>query len=348
MAYQFLVNQTPATAAVAMWNLVDHLVNTLTSNNWTKTKDSDGTTYSSSGTQVTGGGSGANGLDNSRAWIVINQPGSVGSVGRSFCVQRNTTTGANTSYLWRIKYSRAAGFVGGTPSATQVPSATDEEIVLGGGTDASPSFQAWSNVSSDGGFRQNIVADNAAPGTGSGGGFITFGWANGTGNTALAFGLEPLLSTASADTDPYILHINPNKSTTQDRAWMKEYLYYSGSDRQLAGWYGATFYQADSNYPGLYASGQAVYVAAGAMDCWDGIYNTGLNLDSNSDAYPLSIWYWNYTTEGPRWKGLCTMTRAVVQLNRATGDLANIGGSKDGVIVGNCMLPWDGSSTPTV
>lgn len=41
---------------------------------------------------------------------------------------------------WRIKYSARAKFTGGTPSATQTPSATDEQIILGGGTDASPTF----------------------------------------------------------------------------------------------------------------------------------------------------------------------------------------------------------------
>lgn len=40
----------------------------------------------------------------------------------------------------RLKVSPRAGFVGGTPSPTQVPSATDEAVFWGGGTDASPIF----------------------------------------------------------------------------------------------------------------------------------------------------------------------------------------------------------------
>jgi hypothetical protein len=40
--------------------------------------------------------------------------------------------------LWRVKYSTAAGFVGGSASANQVPSATDEVVMYGTGSDSSP------------------------------------------------------------------------------------------------------------------------------------------------------------------------------------------------------------------
>ena len=42
----------------------------------------------------------------------------------------------------RLKVSPRAGFTGGSPSATRVPSATDERVVRGGGTDASPTYTA--------------------------------------------------------------------------------------------------------------------------------------------------------------------------------------------------------------
>lgn len=42
----------------------------------------------------------------------------------------------------RITYSPRLGFVAGSPSTTQVPSATDGQLVYGGGTDASPTFAA--------------------------------------------------------------------------------------------------------------------------------------------------------------------------------------------------------------
>ncbi len=65
------------------------------------------------------------------------------------------------SDYWYVKYSRAAGFTGGAPSATQVPTATDQQVVTGAGPDASPLF---TQISTDGGaINYNIVVDNAAP-----------------------------------------------------------------------------------------------------------------------------------------------------------------------------------------
>lgn len=55
--------------------------------------------------------------------------------GRQWCWQR---VGAGV----RIKYSRSAGFVTGA-APTQTPSATDEQTIRGGGTDASPSGTNW-------------------------------------------------------------------------------------------------------------------------------------------------------------------------------------------------------------
>jgi hypothetical protein len=126
MAYVFTVNQSPATGSLAMWNFVAALI----AQGWTKLADSDGTTYSNVGTQVTGGNAGAHGLGNQYAWVVLRDPSGAG--GREYCIQN---TFSNNLY-WRIKYSQSAGFVGGAPSATQVPSATDETVPFGSGTDA--------------------------------------------------------------------------------------------------------------------------------------------------------------------------------------------------------------------
>ena len=68
-------------------------------------------------------------MANTSAWFRISNPDGV-----EYVCQR----GIN-NLQWRVKVSPTVGFTGGSPGATQVPSATDEGIVLGGGTDASPS-----------------------------------------------------------------------------------------------------------------------------------------------------------------------------------------------------------------
>lgn len=97
---------------------------------WTTTKSSDGTTYDATGDQITTGTSGAGGMLNNHAWYVVRDPGSR----RQVCVQNNTSGSV------RVKMSELAGFVGGSPSATRVPSATDEQVLYGAGTDASPTY----------------------------------------------------------------------------------------------------------------------------------------------------------------------------------------------------------------
>lgn len=75
-------------------------------------------------------------IDNAnKPWIRLLFPD-----GSEHCIQYNGSTGV------RWKYSHAAGFIGGSPGATQVPSAADEGLVLpataSAGTDAAPQFKA--------------------------------------------------------------------------------------------------------------------------------------------------------------------------------------------------------------
>lgn len=116
----------PATGAVAMWAVIA----TIVAAGGSVLADSDGTTYNASGGQVTSGASSAGGLGNTNAWVRVRTVG-----GHEFTIQRGTT-----NLVWRIKYSQSAGFSGGTPSASQTPTATDQAIRCGGGTDASPTF----------------------------------------------------------------------------------------------------------------------------------------------------------------------------------------------------------------
>jgi hypothetical protein len=116
MAYTFSVNNTPSTNAVAMYQLVAALM----SAGWLKMMDSDGTTYSSTGVQVTHGGTGTGGLGNTSSWVRLQSPptngGAIVNQTRELTIQRGTT-----DVLWRIKYSAYGNFTGGVPTATATP-----------------------------------------------------------------------------------------------------------------------------------------------------------------------------------------------------------------------------------
>lgn len=130
MTFSYNVNQSPSTGAVAIYNLKELLKTA----GWVVKSSSDATTYNSTGDQISSGASGANGLANTSAWFRIQCP-SMGGVTRELCFQK----GGNNQ-TWRIKYSYSAGFIGGSPGATRVPSASDEQFILGGGTDAAPTY----------------------------------------------------------------------------------------------------------------------------------------------------------------------------------------------------------------
>ena len=196
MSLQFNVNLTPTTGSVAIYNLKAWLI----AQGWTVPRSSDGTTYNSTGDQISSGNTGANGLANNNAWFVAQMPLANG-VNRQLCFQRGTT-----NLVWRIKYSYSAGFTGGTPGATQTPSATDEEVMYGAGTDAAPTFTTM--FPTDGTYHQNIAAQNTSPY-----GFwhmcYTAGLSSGASNQAprSVMMLDPLVSGSypTGDIDPYVL-----------------------------------------------------------------------------------------------------------------------------------------------
>ena len=171
---------SPASGAVA----VDALIDTLLSAGWRITRWSDATTY----TDATGaplavnpygsGGSGAGNLGNTSAWFTVRAPDS----SREWLFQRGASDAA-----WTINRS-AAGFVGGSPAATTLPTATD----------ATALFTAASAFTATPG-RLFISADDADD----------YGWRlmcipSGGGNVLTLLADVPLDSPDPADTDPYL------------------------------------------------------------------------------------------------------------------------------------------------
>jgi hypothetical protein len=188
---QWINGDSPATGGVALYSVYSMLLLTGAA----KVKDSDGATYSSSGAQVTSGGTSTNGLNNTSAWMVVRL-----NDNREYCYQRGST-----SSVWRIKYSAVSGFSGGSPGATRVPSAADEATVLGGGTDASPTYSAlWTadttyklyagaGTATDGLWVATVIISNGAP---SGG-----------------FWHDPVTGARAADTDPVVNYLSSHGSS---------------------------------------------------------------------------------------------------------------------------------------
>lgn len=108
------LNITPATCSAAAF----FLKRLLKVQGWTVPVSSDGTTYNASGDQITSPLSGSNGMDNASAWFVIVHP----DTKHSFCLQRNSATGVNTSYMWKVLYNYQSGtWSGGTATNPPVP-----------------------------------------------------------------------------------------------------------------------------------------------------------------------------------------------------------------------------------
>ena len=125
MAKVASVNNLPATGGEAMF-----IVKTVAvSAGWSITRSGDGLAlFSNVGDILTTGVSGAGGLGNTNAWFEMRDPASR----VCFTFQRITGT------TWRAKYTETGAFAGGTPGISRTGTATDEQVLYGAGTDASP------------------------------------------------------------------------------------------------------------------------------------------------------------------------------------------------------------------
>lgn len=186
MALVYSSNQQPTTSADAFYRLITHLV----SAGWTVAAAGDGlSAYSPlDGTAVTSSGSGANGFNNTNAWIFIKMPGS--NRGFVFIVTSSTNV--------TIRYFGPSTSVTNTPSATTAPTST---------TTNAAAQDLVSNVAYVGTLnRVNYWADNTAPY-----GFGMHGWDT-SGVPTFHFILEALQANTyhPLNQDPYIMMVFPN------------------------------------------------------------------------------------------------------------------------------------------
>jgi hypothetical protein len=319
MAFSFDTNSSPANGSLCVFKIRT----TLLTATWTTPKDSDGTTYSSSGTQLTGGNSGANGLANTNAWFVVRDPNST----RSFSFQRGSS---NT--LWRVKYSKAAGFVGGSPGATQTPSATDEQIVVGGGTDASPTFATM--LGTDGTQRFNMVAGDST--VGYGWWWDAFPVGNATSGTHYGMMLDVMAagSFPAADTDPAVVAVIAN--TWQDL--------YALSGTLTHAFLSSTAWQQ------IYAGTIVNFITAVTLfPAYQAGQGAGTNpFSSKDDGLPVP-WVRDAVKTAPSgYKGFSGMIKWAGTFRANYDTVSTTGtGSKDKIWINGILFPWDGSS-PTI
>lgn len=336
MAHSFNVNSVPATGALAIYSLLS----TLLAATWTKPQDSDGTTYSSSGAQVTGGAAGTNGLANTSAWFVVRDPNSA----RSFSFQRGTT-----NLLWRVKYSRAAGFSGGSPAAAVTPSASDEVVLLGGGTNASPTYGTL--LSADGSYRFNVCACDTTLG---------YSWYWHLFPAGDATGVQrgmflDVMTTGSfpvGDIDPAVVFVPTNVSGTIFSGYFTEGLGYYGSPGGMANaWFGTV---PDWRNVFAFSIAESTRSTMVAPVNTTGVHGCGTNAySSKDDILPVPWGRTVNTALSPGgapygFKGFGQLFKMSTKF-RANYDTLSVASAsaKDYIWISGMVLPWNGS-TPSI
>lgn len=188
----------PITGTLCMWQFIAAMI----AAGWTKPADSDGTTYSAVGAAVSSGAAGAGGLANTGAWVRLRSPDGM----REYVWQRGTT-----DLTWRMlracSQDGSAGnyFTGGTPGATRAPTATNQHLLMGGGTDASPTYANLFTTNNTYNFFGFV--NNAAP----------YDWlfnARPTGGGAPTTNIpgpvvceDPVSEGDTGDRDPFVTHV---------------------------------------------------------------------------------------------------------------------------------------------
>ena len=327
MAYTFSVNNNPLTGPLAMYGLIS----TLMSAGWLKKMDSDGTTYSSTGAQVTHGGAGTGGLGNTNAWVRLQAPavngGAVTNQTREITIQRGTTNA-----LWRLKYSASALFTGGSPAATVTPSSTDEVFMLGGGTDASPTFVSWLATAGD--ERWHYAAGGAAE-------FYSFiAWSQVVGGTAArsAIFLDVMSSGSypSNDVDPAVMYCNSFTAIAEIIGGFATTTVTNPSKARA--WLGSTSAAGAS----LTSNNVGMGICTYGPTFISGALTIGTNPWTNKEELLPCLWGNTSGFYPSGIKGISTLFKmsTVVHTN---GTVASYLSTRDRLCYGGLWLPWSGT-----
>lgn len=196
------VNSVPATGSAAMAIFIATLILA----GWTVQAYGDATTYTASGAGWTSSIF-ATAL---RSWVRVREPGGR----REWIIQR---VSAHTQ--WRVKYSANAKFSGGSPAGNTTPTATDEQVLLGAGTDASPTGATLFGI--DGAYRVHVICDSTAVGNAYP--FILYCSTNITGTSAAGIIMQdPMIvgSYDAGDVDPVVVIATTSTTLNACAGWM--------------------------------------------------------------------------------------------------------------------------------
>lgn len=266
---------------------------------WTSVSDSDGTTYSASGTQITHASTGAGGFQNVRAWCRLRDPG-----GRREITLQNVVLGTLTggSATYRMKMSEVARFTAGSPSATVTPSEPLEQILAGAGTDASPTGAVWNGAAGPS-LRLHIVAETAPVGN------------------VYPFQVE-CTAPGTASQAPSQIFCEAMAPGSYDAGDVAPCAWYAGSgfSNTAVGWI---------------AYGTGAQVWSTAISFSPGIYNGSLGVDPVNNRDVNGFGQWSYSLSGtvrPKGVGSNLAAKGPARTHPAT---ANIAGPQSFFYLGN-------------
>lgn len=263
-------------------------------------------------------------MTNARSWFCVRIP----SGSRGFTFQHDATSNATVS--WRIKYSPGGFATTGTQVNNTTPgpvTGSEEIILLGGGTDASPTFAAlWTTVNAV--YRTNMLAENEAPYPWWFGNW-SLGGGQAVAQTAMVF--DSLLSGSYdlTDQDPYMIYFRQASNTPFTAAGVSS-ITIGPVAYFRRGLTGAT----GSNITGL-----RYLDAANNITVPSGLPTNPL---TNSDEiFPIP--YARASANGAfgGWKGFGNLMKWTGQ-NRNCGDTLSINSARDHIVIANCALSWSG------
>jgi len=326
MAYQYDVNNFVGVNGGA--EVIFALRQLLVSCGWTVVADADGTTYSGTGVQITHAGSGANGMNNSRAWFHIRGPATM-VPRREFCFQR----GASGVAYWWIKVSAEDGYdVAGDANDMPTQSAADGDsqnvtmMAAGGTTNGGFIFDGPGSAPNYGEFVYHIGADDAAP----------FGWYV----IAKSCGTYPSNDGGTIVFEPMVPGSYPDEEP--DPA-----IYLSGSTTSMFQ-YGGGLGPAGTNTNGWYAKNTAgeawvnlvphVYYNSGYGQMVPIQAGTNGNTGQVND-FPIAWGRGSGAGTGVGWKGFGSQMRWLA-CPKEEGEPLIRNGVADRICFGDVTLPW--------
>lgn len=299
---------------------------------WYISASSDGTAVAGGfdplgGAAIKSASSGSLGMSNNLSWFVLTQGSSTsGNAAKSFCFQRG-----NGDNLFRIKYSASAGFISGG-SAQQVPSAPDEKVILGSGTDASPGFAQLFRVSSGAQINCHFVCDTTSRG------WVMFGNEFNSGSVSFFHTFDPVSTTNTGDADASVIVLD--NSTSSATASVD---FFNGNKGKLWCWYNKglsserfdNLQAFDPSSANVQILGSSYSLPTSPYTLKDGMMPVIYGRRANSTpAFPSgikgqsSLLKWHLQNGRPNYYGFTA-------LNSSTN------ANENRLVIGNISIPWD-------